>query len=113
MVLWTWLEHLRERWADLAPQQQASGREEPAGAGSDADAALAAELQAAELLGGEGGAAGSQAQRRQHREGDAELEAALAEVAGTVVHAEPFTEKRSTFQASRSKTEGFLPTCQV
>ncbi|KAL4442964.1 hypothetical protein ABPG77_008455 [Micractinium sp. CCAP 211/92] len=99
VVLWTWLEHLRERWADLAPQKQASGREEPAGAGSDADAALAAELQAAELLGGEGGAAGSQAQCRQHREGDAELEAALAEVAGTVVHAEPFTEKRSTFQA--------------
>ncbi|KAL4457691.1 hypothetical protein ABPG75_012556 [Micractinium tetrahymenae] len=104
VALWNWLEHLRERWADLAPQQQAAAgdsSEAAAGSGGDADAALAAELQAAELLGNEAGEGGGRqaAQQRQQREGDAELEAALAEVVDTVVHGEPFTEKRSTFQA--------------
>lgn len=99
VVLWTWLEHLRERWADLAPQQQAGGRREVAAAGSEADAALAAELQAAELLAGESSSGGQAAQRWRHQESDAKLEAAMAEVAEAVVHGEPCTEKRSTFQA--------------
>lgn len=103
MVLWTWLEHLRERWADLAPQQQAGGRREVAAAGSEADAALAAELQAAELLAGESSSGGQAAQRWRHQESDAKLEAAMAEVAEAVVHGEPCTEKRSTFQARQGE----------
>lgn len=108
VALYNWLEHLRERWADLAPQQQqqqqAGSSDEQAGAASAADAALAAELQAAELLeaGGESrGHAGTH--QRHQREGDAVMEAAMAEVVNTVVHGEPFTEKRSTFQAGGAR----------
>lgn len=102
-MLWQWIEHLRERWADLAPPPaptSASGAHV-----GDVDAALAAELQAAELLeGGEGalegeaGGVGQRPQRAQRAELDEELERAMAEVAETVVHGEPVTERRSTFQ---------------
>lgn len=99
VVLFAWIEHLKERWADLAPQP------EPAAGASDADAALAAELQAAELLDAgdeEGGGGGGEARTRWAAAGrseeDAELQQALAEVAATVVHGEPVTERRSTFQ---------------
>ncbi|PRW56314.1 IMPACT [Chlorella sorokiniana] len=101
VVLWQWVEHLRERWADLAPKPAAEDAA-AAGADIDADAALAAELQAAELLecGDEAGAGERrQRQARSLAAGDEELERAIAEVAQTVVHGEPFTERRSTFQA--------------
>ena len=103
VVLYNWLEHLLARWADLAPPQQDAGG--GGGGGADADAAPAAQLQAAELLegGGEGGEAGAARQERAARGAglpvDAELEAAMADVAATVVHGEPVTERRSTFQA--------------
>ncbi|KAI7845864.1 hypothetical protein COHA_000598 [Chlorella ohadii] len=104
VVLWQWVEHLKERWANLAPQPAAedAAAAAGAGAGADADAALAAELQAAELseCGDEAGAGERrQRQARGLAAGDPELERALAEVAETVVHGEPFTERRSTFQA--------------
>lgn len=111
VVLWNWIEHLRERWGSMAPPQQAeaaAGTADAAAAGSqeDADEALAAELQAAELLAeaGGGGGGGQQAQRQQQRGAssaveDDEMARAAAEVVGSVMHGEPFTEKRSTFQA--------------
>ena len=103
VVLWQWVEHLKERWANLAPQPAAedAAAAAGAGAGADADAALAAELQAAELSeGGDEAGAGERRQRQARglAAGDPELERALAEVAETVVHGEPFTERRSTFQ---------------
>ncbi|PSC72714.1 IMPACT isoform X1 [Micractinium conductrix] len=95
VVLWQWIEHLREQWeSSLAPPPPAAERAAPAG---DTDAALAAELQAAALLSEEGG--GQRAERSQRGAVDAELEAVMAQVVGSVVHGEPFTEKRSTFQA--------------
>ena len=93
-MLWQWIEHLREQWeSSLAPPPPAAERAAPAG---DTDAALAAELQAAALLSEEGG--GQRAERSQRGAVDAELEAVMAQVVGSVVHGEPFTEKRSTFQ---------------
>ena len=104
-MLWQWVEHLRERWADLAPQPAAEDAAAAAGAAGAADAAedaaLAAELQAAELLecGDEAGAGERrQRQARSLAAGDEELERAIAEVAESVVHGEPSTERRSTFQ---------------
>lgn len=101
VCLWTWIEHLRERWAELAPQQQPAAAA-AAGADADVDAALAAELQAAELLdGGEDGAGQRQRQRGAAPPADEELQRAMEEVAATVVHGEPITERRSTFQVRR------------
>lgn len=104
VVLYNWIEHLREQWSSLAPPPAPSRESQgasAAGAAADADAALAAELQAAELL--EGGSSDGQAQQRQQwgaaNQADEALQAAMAEVAESVVHGEPFTEKRSTFQA--------------
>lgn len=117
-MLWQWVEHLRERWADLAPQpaaDDAAAGAAAAGAAADADAALAAELQAAELLecGDEAGA--SERRQRQARSlaaGDEELERAIAEVAETVVHGEPYTERRSTFQVDKRLPAAGCPPAQ-
>lgn len=106
VVLWQWVEHLRERWSDLAPQpaaEDAAAAAAGAAGAADAaeDAALAAELQAAELLECGNEAGDSERRQRQARSlaaGDEELERVIAEVAETVVHGEPFTERRSTFQ---------------
>lgn len=101
VVLWQWVEHLRERWTGLAPKPAAEDAAADAAAYADAEAALAAELQAAELLeSGDEAGAGERRQRQARglAAGDEELERALAEVAETVVHGEPFTERRSTFQ---------------
>lgn len=102
VVLWNWVEHLRERWTDVCPPRQQVPPHDRRETEAGADAALSAELQAVELLGGGGGPDLQQA-RQQERGGSgdaaaAELEAAMAEVAGSVMHGEPFTEKRSTFQ---------------
>ena len=109
VVLYNWIEHLREQWSSLAPPP-APFREprgtSAAGAAADADAALAAELQAAELL--EGGSQEGQVQQRQQRgaanQADEALQEVMSEVARSVVHGEPFTEKRSTFQVCVAAT---------
>jgi hypothetical protein len=107
--VYNWIEHLREQWSSLAPPP-APFREprgtSAAGAAADADAALAAELQAAELL--EGGSQEGQVQQRQQRgaanQADEALQEVMSEVARSVVHGEPFTEKRSTFQVCVAAT---------
>ncbi|KAI3436652.1 hypothetical protein D9Q98_006068 [Chlorella vulgaris] len=105
VVLWQWIEHLREQWPTIDPQQLTSDATaavvEAAAAGTDS--LLAAELQVAELE--DRGSGGDQQQKQQQQQQatrtgqDDELQAALAEVVAAVVHGEPFTEKRSTFQA--------------
>jgi hypothetical protein len=103
VVLWQWIEHLREQWPTIDPQQLTSDATAAVveAAAADTDSLLAAELQVAELEDrGRGGDQQKQQQQQQAtRTGqDDELQAALAEVVAAVVHGEPFTEKRSTFQ---------------
>eukprot|EP00887_Chlorella_sp_A99_P002656 scaffold6.g2656.t1 len=112
-VLFTWVELLRERWEELTEHQRLA--EEQAAAAAAAEAAEVAEaLEAAALQeertasGGAAGSAGAGGGR------SAALEAAMAELGGRIVHGEPFTEKRSTFQAhlapatSMEQVEAFM-----
>ena len=83
VLLYNWIEHLRERRGSLAPPPAPSTDAQAAtaaGAAGDADAALAAELQAAELLQGVGSE--GQAQQRQQRGAANQADKALQESLG-------------------------------
>ncbi|GAB4820721.1 hypothetical protein N2152v2_007767 [Parachlorella kessleri] len=94
VVLFTWIEHLRERWLELAPgPQQEAEQDLPGHAGAEA-------LSAASLDGPE--SAGILSDAAPAGPFDDPLEArqlVMAEMVDGIVHGEPFTEKRSTFQA--------------
>lgn len=96
VVLFEWVELLRERWAEALAQAAADDalREEAAADGAAALAAAAAE----QLSLGEAAAA-AQAHRAPASAEEEALQAAIAEVSERIVHGEPFVAKRSTFQA--------------
>lgn len=85
VVLFSWIEHLRDAWQRLAPPPPPPAMELLGSATQAATAAAAAEVAAAAL---------SQVSLEHEA-----ARQALALVAESISHGEPVTEKRSTFQA--------------
>lgn len=105
VVLFTWIELLRERWEDVAcahcQQQEAAAAAaavEAAEAAAAADALDDALRQSTLQDGGSSAASGA----------SAELQGAMEDLLPLIVHGEPFTEKRSTFQAHLAPASSIL-----
>jgi hypothetical protein len=88
VVLFTWLEFLREEWEQRAPPPP------PPPPPADDPTAAAAALARASL-----GDLTARPKAQGRSEADAAARAAMAQVAATIVSGEPLTEKKSTFQA--------------